>query len=85
MLRMSASTAPDCWYQICAPVLRTGGDVDTLAWVKSGADVLEFQLPKEELTTGYTCALLTQPAERSGWLIENRGSLSGDESAAASI
>ena len=44
--------------------------MDTLAWVKGGADVLEFQLPKEELTTGYTCALLTQPAERSGWLIE---------------
>ena len=59
--------------------------MDTLAWVKGGADALEFQLLKEELTTGYTCALLTQPAERSGWLIENRGSLSGDESAAASI
>jgi hypothetical protein len=42
----------------------------TLAWVKAKADALEFQLPKEELTTGYTCALLTQPAERSGWLIE---------------
>jgi hypothetical protein len=52
------------------PVLRTGGDVDTLAWVKAGADALEFQLPKEELTTGYACALLTQPAERSGWLAD---------------
>jgi hypothetical protein len=45
--------------------------MDTLALVKVVADALGFQVREGELTTGYVCALLKQPAERSGWMIGN--------------